>query len=127
MSDLGNSQQPANSPPPPQLTPWRKGQSGNPAGRPKGIERLAREHTEEAIAALVRGLKDPKQYVAAAVALLDRGWGKPKQTIQGDAENPIQWVIRGPSPVESTQEWLRLHAPHTIDADEITIVSDETK
>lgn len=38
-------------------------------------------------------------------------------TISGDPDRPVQYVIRGPSPVESTQEWLRLHAPKTIDAD----------
>ena len=32
-------------------------------------------------------------------------------TISGDPENPVQYVIRGPTPVESTTEWLRLHAP----------------
>jgi hypothetical protein len=38
-------------------------------------------------------------------------------TISGDPENPVTYVIRGPSPVESTAEWLRLHAPKVIDAD----------
>ena len=114
---LGPSQQGANKVPYKPPGRWKAGESGNPGGRPKGIEKLAREHTEAAIATLVRELNNPRNCVPAAVALLDRGWGKPKQTIQGDAENPIQWVIRGPSPVESTQEWLRLHAPHTIDVD----------
>lgn len=109
------------------MTPWKKGQSGNPSGRPRGIEAQARAHTEAAIATLVRELNNPRNCVPAAVALLDRGWGKPKQTIAGDSENPVTYVIRGPSPVESTQEWLRLHAPRTIDADETTSVADETK
>jgi hypothetical protein len=47
-------------------------------------------------------------------------------TIEGNPDNPVTYVIRGPTPVESTAEWLRLHAP-TIDADETTIVADETK
>ena len=34
--------------------------------------------------ALVRGLKHPKLFVAAATALLDRGFGKPTQPIEGD-------------------------------------------
>lgn len=60
--------------------PFVKGQSGNPGGRPKGVEALAREHTPAAIATLVKALADPKQCVAAAVALLNRGWGNPTQS-----------------------------------------------
>jgi hypothetical protein len=39
--------------------------------------------------ALVRGLKDPKHYVAAASASLDRGWGRPTQPIAGDGKHPV--------------------------------------
>jgi hypothetical protein len=53
------------------------------------VQKLARSHTPEAIEALVRGLKDPKHYVAAASALLDRGWGKPTVVLAGDTERPI--------------------------------------
>ena len=51
-------------------------------------------------------------------------------TIAGDSENPVTYVIRAPSPVESASEWLKLHAPSdarepvTIEGEEI--VSDET-
>jgi len=38
--------------------------------------------------------------------------------IRGDADHPVQFVIRGPSPVESANDWLRLHAPQTIDTDD---------
>jgi HEAT repeat protein len=74
-SSQGNERSLAN------LRPWRAGVSGNPGGRPKGIEALAREHTPAAIAALVAALSEPRERVAAAVALLDRGWGKPAQTV----------------------------------------------
>ncbi len=37
-------------------------------------------------------------------------------TIAGDAANPVSFVIRAPSPVESTQQWLAQYAPKTIDA-----------
>ena len=59
------------------------GQSGNPGGRPavlKTLQALAREHTEEAIQALVEALNVPATRVAAATALLDRGYGRPVQT-----------------------------------------------
>jgi HEAT repeat protein len=93
------------------------GKSGNPGGRAKGIEALARAHTEEAIATLVAALKSPRERVAAAVALLDRGWGKPKQQISGDPENPLSYVIRAPAACETTEQWLAIYAPKTIDAE----------
>jgi len=91
-------------------TSFQPGQSGNPGGRAKGIGPLAREHTPAALAALVDALRNPKERVPAAIALLDRGWGKPVTTIEGNVE-VRNYVLRAPSPVESTHEWLKLHAP----------------
>jgi hypothetical protein len=71
---------------------------------------LAREHTREAVEALVRGLKDPKLYVAAASALLDRGWGKPTQPIAGDGERPVaihfSWGDATPAMSSGEAEYL---------------------
>jgi hypothetical protein len=50
-------------------------------------------------------------------ALLERGFGKPTQPLGGDPNHPFTYVIRGPLPVETTQEWLRLNAPEANDAD----------
>ena len=66
---------------------WKKGQSGNPAGRraeDAQVKELARSHTVAAVQALVKALKakSERTRVAAAEALLDRGWGKPAQEIQ---------------------------------------------
>jgi hypothetical protein len=47
----------------------------------KNLQALARDHTEEAIDALVAALKHPATRVSAATALLDRDYGKPVQTL----------------------------------------------
>jgi Family of unknown function (DUF5681) len=64
---------------------FKRGQSGNPGGRPKiftEVKQAAREHTEAAIEALVGVMNNeeatPAARVAAAVAILDRGWGRPE-------------------------------------------------
>src|SRR5688572_11994748 len=68
--------------------PWKKGQSGKPAGRPKlpaEAQSMARKCTPMAIEALKRLASDPKAppaaQVAASVALLDRAWGRPAQAM----------------------------------------------
>jgi hypothetical protein len=53
------------------------------------VQELARQHTPEAITALVAALKRPKEAVPAAIALLNRGWGTPVQTVHTEGRTSI--------------------------------------
>ena len=64
---------------------------------PIEIRSLARQHTEEAINALLRIIRKPdatdSAVVAASSYIIDRGWGKATQIVSGDEDGgPI--VIR---------------------------------
>jgi Family of unknown function (DUF5681) len=67
---------------------FRKGQSGNPGGRPKAVASLqlaARGHMHAALKTLIVIAKKGKSEasrVAAATALLDRGFGRPIQSVE---------------------------------------------
>lgn len=79
------------TPPPPKHTRWKKGQSGNPNGRPKLPDirdALAKILADEkdgytALEATLMALraKAVRGDIRAAEALLDRAFGRPKQAI----------------------------------------------
>jgi hypothetical protein len=71
------------------MTPWKKGQSGNPNGRRKAdilLSELAKVHTEDVVRTLADIVMNknatPSARVAAASELLDRGWGRAPQHIE---------------------------------------------
>jgi hypothetical protein len=78
--------------------PFKKGESGNPGGRPAGyaaMQALARSHTKEAFDAVLAGLRDRRQRLFAAEIILERGWGKPAQPQTGEGgKGPVEHVIR---------------------------------
>jgi hypothetical protein len=88
------------------LKPFKKGQSGNPNGRPKlpdlkeAMAKLLAEEKDgktalDAILAALRA-KAAKGDVRAAQELLDRGFGRSKQTIEhsGIAFENVEIIIK---------------------------------
>ena len=80
---------------------FRKGQSGNPGGRPKvlaEVQELARQHAPTVIVELARlavKAKSETARIAAIRELLDRGYGRPRQGMEVSipAGDPIQLLL----------------------------------
>jgi len=80
---------------------YKKGQSGNPGGKPKTlgyVQELARDQTKCAINTLVKIMKSADESgavrIRAAEALLNRAWGQPTQPVElADENGPVVPVL----------------------------------
>jgi uncharacterized protein (UPF0147 family) len=100
---------------------FKKGQSGNPGGRPKivgEVMEFARKWTVQAIETLAEIMQDigaPKAArVAAASAILDRGYGKRPQAVEHSGDGVVLQVVTGilrapDEPLEASEPEGSLH------------------
>lgn len=98
---------------------FKKGQSGNPGGRPKKspeleeVEALCKEASPAAVLRLTQWMKsdDAAASVRAALGILERAYGKPRQTVETTITDK-RMVVEAPKPATDAASWASEHGPH---------------
>ena len=96
------------------LTPFPKGKSGNPGGRPKipdEVKAILKLQAPNALQKLLTLMESSDERIAfsAASAILDRAWGKPSQAVEhsGPDGEPIE--VNGTSDLDVARRlWFLL-------------------
>ena len=84
---------------------FKKGQSGNPGGRPRktpeefDLIAACKAKAPDALGVLMRIMnsgENERNQLSAAMGIIERGFGKPLQQLEhsGDANNPLQVIQR---------------------------------
>ncbi len=99
---------------------WKPGQSGNPSGRKRGLERELRDALSalapggDAVKAFAARLYeialsgDHKDSIASIKLAFERGWGLPKQTIAIEDDNATPGIDWSKVSVEQRRALLRV-------------------
>lgn len=110
---MGNPKDAAENRKKPRGRPFQPGNCANPGGRPKlpeevkHVRELARQYSNEAIAALadVMATGSATARVSAANALLERGWGKAEQVVE-NKHSGVVGIEHSQRPKLTREEWL---------------------
>jgi hypothetical protein len=114
--------------------PFKPGQSGNPAGRPRGLlpirtlcRRVTFELYEKAIAMIRDGETPPAVKASLIMNMWDRGWGRPTQSITMRQEEVAQLTDADLAAIAAGNDFETIAAGADQDGNPVFEVDTETE